>query len=114
MRNDERPLLILDLDETLIHATGRVLDRHPDFQLGSYFVYRRPAVDAFLASCAERYRLAVWSSGGSEYVAGLVENLFTGRPAPLFAWSRDAAANGCGNARRSVFKGSAEGQALGL
>ena len=33
---ETRPLLILDLDETLIHSTTRRLDRDPDFRAGHY------------------------------------------------------------------------------
>lgn len=85
---DSRPLLILDLDETLIHSLGRPLAAAPDFLVGPYHVYRRPHLAAFLANSAERYTLAVWSSAGAEYVAGIVENIFDGHSEPAFVWSR--------------------------
>jgi len=47
-----RTLLILDLDETLIYATETALDRPADFSVYGYHVYRRPHLDAFLATCA--------------------------------------------------------------
>ncbi len=86
---DNLPLLILDLDETLIHALGRPLAHNPDFMLGPYHVYRRPHLSDFLARSAELYTLAVWSSAGSEYVAGIVENIFRDHAEPAFAWSRN-------------------------
>jgi TFIIF-interacting CTD phosphatase-like protein len=85
---NNRPLLILDLDETLIHSLGRPLATAPDFMLGPYHVYRRPNLADFLARCAERYTLAVWSSAGSEYVDGIVKNIFPDAPQPAFVWSK--------------------------
>jgi len=35
-------LLILDLDETLVHASERELERSADFRLVGYHVYLRP------------------------------------------------------------------------
>jgi len=89
MSPDSRPLLILDLDETLIHAHRRPLAHDPDFMLGPYHVYRRPYLADFLARSAELYTLAVWSSGGSEYVTGIVENIFRDHAQPAFVWSRN-------------------------
>jgi RNA polymerase II subunit A small phosphatase-like protein len=86
----ERPiLLILDLDETLVHSVEEPLDRPHDFRAGPYFVYRRPHLDGFLAACSAAFRLAVWSSGGEGYVRAVV-----GRIAPpgidlAFLWSCD-------------------------
>ena len=86
----QRALLILDIDETLIHATGNPLpDRRPDFTFGPYSVYCRPHLQDFLAVCAEHYDLAVWSSGGCDYVAAVVERIFPDSILPLFVWSRD-------------------------
>lgn len=35
-------LLILDLDETLIHSIETKLDVEPDFYFEPYYVYKRP------------------------------------------------------------------------
>jgi carboxy-terminal domain RNA polymerase II polypeptide A small phosphatase len=42
MNETDKKLLILDLDETLIHATSKKLSREPDFIVFDYFVYKRP------------------------------------------------------------------------
>lgn len=89
MSSNDRPLLILDLDETLIHARGRSLAHDPDFLVGPYHVYLRPNLAEFVTTCARHYTLAVWSSGGSEYVAGLVASIFQNHSEPVFVWSRD-------------------------
>ena len=41
-------LLILDIDETLVHATEEDLGRACDFETDWYVVYKRPHVDEFL------------------------------------------------------------------
>ena len=95
----EKPLLILDLDETLVHAVDLKDDdparRKPldgvvvDFELGDLIVYLRPGVCEFLARMSKSYNLAVWSSGGGTYVQATVAWLFglAELPAPLFVWS---------------------------
>lgn len=86
---DSKPLLILDLDETLIYATESSLHRDPDFRVGQYYVYRRPGLQAFLSHCAERFLLAVWTSSSPPYAARVVANI---KPIGLdfqFVWARD-------------------------
>ena len=41
-------LIILDLDETLIHATEKKLKRKEDFMGLNYFIYKRPHLEFFL------------------------------------------------------------------
>ena len=85
----ERALLILDLDETLIHASDEPLSRPPDFILGHFLVYKRPHLDEFLRFCAREFEVAVWTSGSADYARGLVEALF-GPGYPLaFVFSRE-------------------------
>jgi RNA polymerase II subunit A small phosphatase-like protein len=84
-----RPLLILDIDETLLHAREEPLGRECDFQLYDYHVYLRPHVRLFLESASERYDLACWSSATRNYVAAMVKELMVGLTAePLFIWDR--------------------------
>ena len=56
----DRTLLILDIDETLIHASERPLDREPDFGVGPFSVYRRPGLAEFLEFCQSKFQVAVW------------------------------------------------------
>lgn len=88
MNTNEKILLILDLDETLIHATEKKLKVDPDFQYGEYYIYKRPYLDAFLAEMNQYFDLAIWSSAGDQYVLDVVA-LF--KPAEIdfkFIWSR--------------------------
>lgn len=88
LNSSEKTLLILDLDETLIHATERKLAVDADFQYGEYFIYKRPNLDAFLAEMNIHFDLAIWSSAGDKYVLDVV-NLI--KPVEIdfqFIWSR--------------------------
>ena len=69
---DDRALLVLDLDETLIHCAAQSLDEPPHFKAASYVGYRRPYLDEFFERLADHYRFAIWSSAGDKYVAEVV------------------------------------------
>jgi RNA polymerase II subunit A small phosphatase-like protein len=86
---DERHLLILDLDETLVHATRQPLDYAPVSQIGPYAVYLRPGVQDFLESIAGHFRLAVWTSSSATYAEAIVAMLFADASALEFVWSRE-------------------------
>lgn len=87
----ERTLLILDLDETLIHASETALDRAPDFQVYGYHVYRRPHLAEFLEAVRRDFDLAVWSSASDPYVWAVVERLFGDAFDLQFVWGRSRA-----------------------
>jgi RNA polymerase II subunit A small phosphatase-like protein len=93
MRDDgrmaSRTLLILDLDETLVHATDAPLDRMHDFEVGPYVVYRRPGVDTFIRAMSMHFELAVWTSSTRLYAEPVVADLFPAGIAPSFVWSRE-------------------------
>jgi len=83
-----RPLLILDLDETLIYGPETPLHRPADFVVGPFHIYRRPHVDAFLASAAAHYNLAIWSSASHGYVTQVAQVLAGVACEWQFVWSR--------------------------
>jgi carboxy-terminal domain RNA polymerase II polypeptide A small phosphatase len=84
----EKILLILDLDETLIHATPEKIHDNFDFQVFHYFVYQRSFLKEFIATCAEHFELAVWSSASDDYVAEIVEKIFPKEIKLAFVWGR--------------------------
>lgn len=73
-------LLILDIDETLIYSSEKQLDRLPDFKLHfgleKYFVYKRPGLEEFILQCSKWFRLAIWTSSGSDYASEVIKNIF--------------------------------------
>lgn len=70
----EFPLLILDLDETLIWAREEAATTC-DFKVFSYFVSKRPHLEEFLQRVQLWYRIAVWTSSGEEYAQQVVGHL---------------------------------------
>lgn len=66
-------LLILDLDETLIHSSINVLDTPYDFTFDKYFVYERPLLRQFLTDISKHFTVGIWSSAGDEYVNEIVQ-----------------------------------------
>jgi len=91
----KKPLLILDLDETLVHGidtedknNNRPVPGVPiDFRVGAIIGYRRPHLSEFLTRIWQHYDVAVWSSGGCDWVEGAVAKIMDGYPQPLFVWS---------------------------
>lgn len=68
-------LLVLDLDETLVHAADERLSRPPDFDSYKYAVYKRPHLDPFLDAILQRYRVGIWTSSGRLYAEDVVSKL---------------------------------------
>ncbi|NML64831.1 HAD family hydrolase [Hymenobacter sp. RP-2-7] len=81
-------LLILDLDETLIHATTRPLERPADFQVFQYHVYKRPGLDSFLRELAAHFQLAIWSSASDDYVREIAGHILPPSIPLAFVWGR--------------------------
>jgi RNA polymerase II subunit A small phosphatase-like protein len=82
----DRKLLVLDLDETLVHATDQPLARAEDFKAGPYHVYRRPHLSEFIAFALARFHVGVWTSSGEQYAARVVESVFPAG-ALQFVWA---------------------------
>ena len=82
-------LLILDIDETLLYASEKRLDREPNCRVGSYFVYVRPYLHEFLQCCQKHFRLAVWSSSSTYYLSAIVTAIFPDEMKLEFVWSRE-------------------------
>lgn len=85
----DKHLLILDLDETLIHGSEQSLERACDFQVGPYYLYRRPHLAEFLDTARTHFELAVWSSATEPYVNKVVQNLFSAVHELRFVWSQN-------------------------
>jgi len=81
-----RNLLVLDLDETLIHSSETALDRIADTRLQHFHVYKRPYLAEFLSACAEWYEIGVWSSASDDYVGWIVDEIFPRPDALHFVW----------------------------
>lgn len=89
MQNLERKLLILDLDETLIHATEQKLNREYDFSVGQYFVYKRPFLQEFLEFCFENFDVAVWTTATKSYAEEILQTILKKDFFLKFLWTRE-------------------------
>ena len=76
----EKPLLILDLDETLIYSVDKknyLIDGY-DLKIDNeYFTKKRPYVDDFVKSMSVHYELAVWTAATEDYAQIIVNELFS-------------------------------------
>jgi TFIIF-interacting CTD phosphatase-like protein len=89
LEGDDRPLLILDVDETLVFGADADLDRPCDFYIGIYHIYKRPHLAEFLATVSDWFDLAIWSSGGADYVTAIAERICPPGSCWKFIWGRE-------------------------
>lgn len=83
------PLLILDIDETLIHAAEASLRTPADFMTDDLHIYLRPGLDKFLQTTNESYTLACWSSATQDYLKAILHVILPSQRYDLqFVWDR--------------------------
>lgn len=89
-----RKLLILDIDETLVHAhspgEGPMPSRPHDFTIfHDTKVFKRPYVDTFLLECTKLFHVGLWTASGDEYASAIADHLFphVDEGKPLFVLS---------------------------
>lgn len=82
-----KKLLILDLDETLIHSSENEPQKY-DFKVGHFFVCKRPYLEKFLIFCNKRFELAIWTSSTEDYAKEIVEAILPLGVEISFLWSR--------------------------
>ena len=87
-KNDEKILLILDVDETLIHATEKELNQKVDFRIFDYNIYKRPFLDEFLKEVKSDFLIAIWSSASDDYVEEITKRIIPKDIKLEFVWGR--------------------------
>ncbi|MBX2841248.1 MAG: HAD family hydrolase [Flammeovirgaceae bacterium] len=81
-------LVILDIDETLIHATKNPPYENWDFELFDFKVFIRPFLAEFLIFLKDHFKIGVWSSASDDYVEA-ISNIIFPLDYPLqFIWGR--------------------------
>jgi TFIIF-interacting CTD phosphatase-like protein len=84
-----KKVLILDLDETLLHSTMFHVDRSPDFELGLAGAYLRPGVREFMAFALDWFETGIWTGATRDYTIDAVSQ-FVKEPDRLsFVWTRE-------------------------
>jgi RNA polymerase II subunit A small phosphatase-like protein len=84
-----KAILVLDLDECLIHGSENELHRVADFRVGPFHIYRRPGLGEFLSGVSLLFDLAIWSSGTSDYVEEIAARICPENTEWKFVWARD-------------------------
>ena len=99
-------ILVLDIDETLVHTIWcespshvkkytNMCNKYPSrifrpFHDGNYFVIKRPGLDMFLQNVYKIFDyVAVWSAGTYDYVHTLCDYIFKHFPDPAFILTRN-------------------------
>ncbi len=82
-------LLVLDIDETLIHSSESHLGRDPDFTLFDYHIYKRPGVDRFIQTCFDWFEVGFWTSATPEYAEAVLKELNGSAKDRAFLWTRE-------------------------
>jgi TFIIF-interacting CTD phosphatase-like protein len=83
-------ILVLDLDETLVHANDEPkLPRPADFRVGPYGVLRRPGVEAFLEFALSHFEhVGVWTASTLSYALPVLDHIVE-RERLTFVWGRE-------------------------
>lgn len=85
----DRKLLVLDLDETLLFADEKPLDRAHDHHVAPYFIYRRPYLEPFLAQVSKLFEIAVWTSSSPAYATAICNHIFQDPFKPVLVWASE-------------------------
>jgi len=72
---NQRKLLILDLDESLIHGAKEKLDYEPACIAAWCFLYKRPFVEEFMHFCKEHFKVAIWTTASPEHAEMALEQI---------------------------------------
>lgn len=91
-----KKLLILDMDETLLHTTTEYqVSGSYDFKFEldngnyHYFVDKRPYLDEFMDYAFANFEVAIWTAGGDEYATNTIKNCNIDESKLNFFWKRD-------------------------
>jgi carboxy-terminal domain RNA polymerase II polypeptide A small phosphatase len=80
-------LVVLDLDETLIHASTSIAKEIADFQSGPYGCLIRPYALDLIDALLDTFAVAVWTSAGELHAHAVCDALFHSREDLSFLWS---------------------------
>jgi len=82
-------LVILDLDETLIHSCKEWIGKPYDFIAENSMIHCRPGVNDFLAKLTIDYRVAIWTASYGRYTEEILAELFENPNVLEFVWTRE-------------------------
>jgi carboxy-terminal domain RNA polymerase II polypeptide A small phosphatase len=88
LRSPKRPLLVLDLDETLVHSTYNPTYGPPDLHVFEFYIYYRPFLQYFLRAISKSFDIGIWSAGTQNYVEEVVSKIMPKDVNPIFVYGR--------------------------
>lgn len=85
-------LIVLDLDETLVHTTPTV---HTHLErIGTYrvfasvdIIYKRPHLDKFLQFAFDQFQVGIWTAASEDYAKYILSKILKESQVPLFVFS---------------------------
>ena len=95
---NSKKLLILDLDETLIHGATQKLDYEPACIAPWCFLYKRPFAEEFMDFCKEHFNVAIWTTASPEHAEMVLSEICEPDYPFEFIWT----SNRCTQARDKV------------
>ncbi|KAK8481362.1 hypothetical protein V6N11_038037 [Hibiscus sabdariffa] len=83
LASDKSKTIVLDLDETLVHASPDPPPKMYDFMIKpsiygvgmNFYVLKRPGVDEFLEAISKKYEVVVFTAGLEPYASLLLDSL---------------------------------------
>ncbi|WNJ19507.1 HAD family hydrolase [Pontibacter sp. G13] len=84
-------LIVLDLDETLIHATrkGVEFEIMPEFEVYEYKIYVRPFLLEFVTELSKEFEIGIWSSAHEAYIEAVLEKIIPEEIKLEFIWGSE-------------------------
>jgi len=82
-------LIILDVDETLIHACPEWIGRKPDFMAADQMIFIRPYAKALIRLALQQHQVAVWTASYGQYTREILAELFDDLSDIAFIWDRN-------------------------
>ncbi|MDY6786270.1 MAG: HAD family hydrolase [Cyanobacteriota bacterium] len=84
----DEPLVIFDLDETLIYASEYPMESFGYWRWEEYWIYPRPYLTEMLHEISQYYKIAIWTSSGSDYAKAVVGKYIEPHISLEFVWSQ--------------------------
>jgi RNA polymerase II subunit A small phosphatase-like protein len=87
-QKDDKILLVLDIDESLISSSDNPLSPDFHFEFFGYKVTKRPHLDNFLTQVFQWFDVAIWTGATEEYTKYILPQIMPDPSLLKFVWTR--------------------------
>ncbi len=84
-----KKLVVLDLDETLLHACHEWIGKQPSFVISNAMIHLRPGVDDFIEAISKDFNIAIWTASYGLYTKDIIKKLFGTKTILRFVLTRE-------------------------